>query len=76
MILCTDDRFAATLIDDGHMDHTVRHAIAQGLDPMTAIQMASLNTATHFGLERELGSITPGRRADLILSSDLPSLPI
>ena len=38
--------------------------------------MATLNTAQHFGLERELGSITPGRRADLILSSDLTTLPI
>ena len=76
LILCTDDRFAATLVDDGHMDHTVRHAIAHGLKPMTAIQMASINTATHFGLERELGSITPGRRADLIISSDLATLPI
>lgn len=76
VILCTDDRFAATLVNDGHMDHTVRHAIAQGLAPITAIQMATLNTATHFGLERELGSITPGRRADLILSSDLVTLPI
>ncbi|HVX72150.1 MAG TPA: amidohydrolase family protein, partial [Devosia sp.] len=76
LILCTDDRFAATLVDDGHMDHTVRYAIAQGLKPITAIQMATLNTATHFGLERELGSITPGRRADLILSSDLVTLPI
>ena len=43
---------------------------------MTAIQMATLNTAEHFGLERELGSITPGRRADLIISSDLVELPI
>jgi adenine deaminase len=75
-ILCTDDRFAATLIEDGHMDHTVRHAISHGLKPITAIQMASLNTATHFGLERELGSITPGRRADLIISSDIATLPI
>jgi adenine deaminase len=76
VILCTDDRFAATLVNDGHMDHTVRHAIEHGVPPMTAIQMATLNTATHFGLERELGSITPGRRADLILSSDLAKLPI
>lgn len=75
-ILCTDDRFAATLIEDGHMDHTVRHAIEHGLKPMTAIQMATINTATHFGLERELGSITPGRRADLIISSDIATLPI
>jgi adenine deaminase len=75
-ILCTDDRFAGTLINEGHIDHAVRHAIAHGLKPITAIQMASLNTALHFGLERELGSITPGRRADLILSSDLVTLPI
>jgi adenine deaminase len=58
------------------MNRVVRHAIAQGLRPVTAIQMASLNTAQHFGLERELGSITPGRRADLFLTSDLVALPI
>jgi adenine deaminase len=40
-----------------------------GLKPMTAIQMATLNTAQHFGLERELGSITPGRRADFLITS-------
>ena len=38
---------------------------------MTAIQMATLNTAQHFGLEREIGSIAPGRRADLLVTSDL-----
>jgi adenine deaminase len=58
------------------MNRVVRHAIAQGLKPITAIQMATLNTAQHFGLERELGSITPGRRADLIITSDLVSLPV
>ncbi len=75
-ILCTDDCYAATLVHEGHMDRVLRHAIAQGLKPITAIQMATLNTAQHFGLERELGSITPGRRADLILTSDLIALPI
>ena len=70
-ILCTDDCHSGTLVNDGHMNRVVRHAIAQGLKPVTAIQMATLNTAQHFGLERELGSITPGRRADLILTSDL-----
>jgi adenine deaminase len=58
------------------MNRVVRHAVAQGLKPVTAIQMASLNTAQHFGLERELGSITPGRRADLFLTSNLISLPV
>ncbi len=75
-ILCTDDSHSGTLVDDGHMDRVVRHAIAQGLRPITAIQMATLNTATHFGLEREIGSITPGRLADMILTSDLVTLPI
>ncbi len=75
-ILCTDDSHSGTLVNDGHMNRVVRHAIACGLKPVTAIQMATLNTATHFGLERELGSITPGRRADLILTSDLVTLPI
>ena len=75
-VLCTDDSHSGTLVNEGHMDRVVRHAIACGLKPITAIQMATLNTATHFGLERELGSITPGRRADLILTSDLATLPI
>ncbi len=75
-ILCTDDSHSGTLVNEGHMNRVVRHAIAQGLRPVTAIQMATLNTAQHFGLERELGSITPGRRADLIITSDITSLPI
>ncbi len=75
-VLCTDDCHSGTLVRDGHMDRVVRHAIAQGLKPMTALQMATLNSAEHFGLERELGSITPGRRADVILTSSLVELPI
>lgn len=75
-ILCTDDSHSGTLVHDGHMNRVVRHAIAQGLRPITAIQMATLNTAEHFGLERELGSITPGRRADFLLVSNLPELKI
>ena len=55
---------AGTLVNDGHMNRVVRHAIACGCDPVVALQMATINTATHFGLERELGSIAPGRRAD------------
>ena len=75
-ILCTDDSHSGTIVNDGHMNRVVRHAIAQGLKPITAIQMATLNTAQHFGMDRDIGSITPGRRADIILTSDLPSLPI
>jgi adenine deaminase len=75
-ILCTADSHSGTLVHDGHMNRAVRHAIACGCDPLIAIQMATINTATHFGLERELGSIAPGRRADVILTSDLRALPI
>ncbi len=75
-ILCTDDCHSGTLVHEGHMNRAVRHAIACGCDPLVAIQMATINTATHFGLERELGSIAPGRRADLIMTSDLRALPI
>ena len=70
-ILCTDDCHAETLVGDGHMDRVVRHAICQGLPPMTAIQMSTLNTAEHFGLSREIGQIAPGRWADILLVRDL-----
>ncbi len=75
-ILCTDDCHSGTLVNDGHMNRVVRHAISCGCDPLVALQMATINTATHFGLEREIGSLTPGRRADVILTSDLTELPI
>ncbi len=75
-ILCTDDCHSGTLVNNGHMNRVVRHAIACGCNPLVALQMATINTAAHFGLEREIGSITPGRRADIILSSDLTELPI
>lgn len=75
-ILCTDDSHSGTLVNDGHMDRVVRHAIAQGLKPVTAIQMATLNTAQHFRLDREIGSIAPGRLADFLIVSDLSALTI
>ena len=70
-ILCTDDSHAGTLSQDGHMDRVLRHAIQEGLPPMTAIQMATINTAEHFGLSGEIGMIAPGRWADVLLVEDL-----
>lgn len=70
-ILCTDDSHSATLVQEGHMDRVLRHAIAQGLKPMQAIQMATINTAVHFGVSRDLGMIAPGRFADIVIVSDL-----
>jgi adenine deaminase len=70
-LLVTDDSHSGTLVHDGHMDRVVRHAMAEGLDPMTALQMATLNTAEHFGLGRDIGSLAPGRFADVLLIGDL-----
>src|SRR5574338_478572 len=70
-ILCTDDSQAETLVREGHMDRVLRHAISEGLPPMTAIQMMTINTAEHFGLTREIGMIAPGRWADIVLAADL-----
>ncbi|MCY3879703.1 MAG: adenine deaminase [Rhodobacteraceae bacterium] len=75
-ILCTDDCHPGTLVGEGHMDRVVRHAVTCGCEPLVALQMATLNSAAHFGLEREIGSIAPGRRADFILSSCLRTLPV
>ncbi len=75
-VLCTDDSQAETIHREGHMDRVVRHAISEGLDPMTAIQMATINTAEYFGVSREIGMIAPGRHADVLLVDDLETLAI
>ncbi len=67
---CTDDRHPADLRDEGHIDHIVRRAIALGLDPVLAITLATLNTATHYG-RRDIGAVAPGRWADLIVFDEL-----
>jgi adenine deaminase len=66
ILFVTDDRFPADLIDEGHIDNIVRTAIREGLDPITAIQIATLNAAEYFNLH-DRGAIAPGRRADLII---------
>lgn len=67
MILVTDDRSSESLMNEGHMNYVVRHAIAQGVKPVTAFQMATINTAERFGLSRDIGAIVPGAYADIIL---------
>jgi adenine deaminase len=69
----TDDKQPDDLKRDGHIDHIIRRAVAQGLDPITAIQMASINTARHYGLN-DTGAVAPGYRADLVTFADLNDL--
>jgi adenine deaminase len=68
--LATDDLLATDIRDRGHMDHKLRHAMAAGVPPVRAVQMASVNTARHFGL-RGRGAVAPGYRADLAVLDDL-----
>lgn len=70
---CTDDRHPVDLLDEGDLDVLVRTAIAGGLEPITAIQMATLNTAEWFRLW-DRGAVAPGKRADLVVFSDLSDL--
>jgi adenine deaminase len=63
---CTDDRHPRTLLEEGHIDSIVRAAIRAGLDPIIAIQMATLNPSERFGLS-ESGVLAPGRFADMVV---------
>jgi len=69
--LVSDDTHPNTLIRDGHLDHILRRAVAEGIDPLTALQMVTINTAQCFKMDHELGSVTPGKCADLVLLNDL-----
>ena len=69
--LISDDTHPHTLVAEGHCDRLVRRAIEEGIDPVTAIQMVTLNTAQCFQMDHELGSITPGKCADMVLLSSL-----
>lgn len=65
-LLVTDDVLPETIATEGHMDLVVRRAVEAGIDPLVAIQMATVNGAEYFGLRHELGSIAPGRIADIL----------
>ena len=69
--LISDDTHPDTLIEDGHLDHIVRCAIREGLDPVKAIQYVTINPATCFRMDHELGSIAPGKCADIVFFDDL-----
>jgi len=63
----TDDLSAEDIAERGHIDHHVRRAIEEGIDPIAAIQIGTLNAAELFRLDRVIGSVTPARYADMLL---------
>jgi len=69
-MFCTDDKDVEALLAEGQIDYMVRCAIAQGLDPIIAVQLASHNAARYFGLRRT-GAVLPGHRADIAVLEDL-----
>jgi adenine deaminase len=73
-MMITDDTHPETLVNVGHMNHVVRRAIEEGLDPVRAIQMATLNVGEYFHLGHDLGSVSPGKCADIIFVEDLQEM--
>ncbi|TXH36457.1 MAG: adenine deaminase [Rhodospirillaceae bacterium] len=68
---CTDDVVAADILKRGHLDNMVRMAIAMGISPLTAIQMATINSAEAYRIDHLVGCIAPGRIADILIVDDL-----
>jgi adenine deaminase len=67
MMLGTDEVDPVDLVELGHMDHKIRRAVAAGVDPIAAIQMATLNPAEYYRVDHEVGSLAPGRAADILV---------
>ena len=72
-LFVSDDRHPSDILREGHIDSMVRRAVGAGLDPVVAIQIASLNAAEYFGLP-DLGAIAPGRRAEIVVLDGLDGL--
>ncbi|MFH0727374.1 MAG: adenine deaminase C-terminal domain-containing protein [Pseudomonadota bacterium] len=71
LIISTDGIQPVALMENGYMDHVVRRAVGYGFDPVTALQMATINVAEHFRIDHLVGGIGPGKYADMILLPDL-----
>jgi adenine deaminase len=74
-MLVSDDCHPEDLLEHGHMNRVLKRAIELSIDPMSAIQLASLNPARYFGL-RTLGAIAPGYQADIVVLGSLDSLEV
>ncbi|MGQ9513638.1 MAG: adenine deaminase [Thermoproteota archaeon] len=76
VLLVSDDRDASSLVREGYMDFVVKRAVESGIDPVIAIQMATINTARRFRVDDSVGSIAPGKCADIVLIENMRSFRI
>ena len=74
LMFCTDDKHPSDIKAEGHINFNVNESIRLGLPPMQAIQMATVNVAEYFRLGHDLGAISPGKCADIILVQDLEEM--
>lgn len=71
LMFCADDIYVNDLLQRGHINNSIQKAINAGLNPIKAIMMATINAARHFHLDHMIGSLTPGRFADIVLLEEL-----
>jgi adenine deaminase len=76
LMFCTDDKHPTDILREGHIDYNIRKSIEEGLDPIVAVQMATINPAMYFRLDHLVGSLAPGRKADVVVVDSLEKLGI
>ncbi|MFI3313150.1 MAG: amidohydrolase family protein, partial [Eubacteriales bacterium] len=69
--LVSDDSHPNTLVSHGHLNYILKRAVDEGIDPLVAVQMVTINVAQCFQLDHDFGSVTPGKCADMVLLEDL-----
>ncbi|WP_340097721.1 adenine deaminase [Salinibaculum salinum] len=76
LLLVSDDTHPDTITEKGHLDRVLRVAISNGLDPVTAIQAVTLNAAEYYGVDADLGALSPGKMADVVFLDDLATVDV
>ncbi|QEN08102.1 adenine deaminase [Oceanispirochaeta crateris] len=74
LLFCTDDKHVNDIVREGHISYNVQRSIDLGMNPIKAVKIATINAARHFRLDHELGSLTPGRFADILLVPDMKTM--
>lgn len=76
IMFCTDDKSAEDIKENGCIDNALRIAVKSGIDPVTAIKMATLNAARHYGVDDIIGSVAPSRKANFLLMDSLENMTV